>query len=172
MFRLVMLALAGSLVTQGAASAVTFSYKSAQLSPVSNGGIAGAKVINITFSAPAAPNPGACVMTQALKYYSDGADTKASLRAANYIITKNVIVDGQNEHKVPVTYANVCLASDGQTVTGIYQLYAINGSNLFLVNNQQPGSTDLAQFDIYFGGQIPQVYSSGSSVPGVWATTR
>jgi len=171
MYRTAVFAMSAILAASSGALGATFAYKSAPLTVINLGGIVGAKRISIVFSAKAAPQPGACVMTQALKSYKDGADTPASLKKSGYIITKDVVVDGSNEHNVPVTYATVCLSTDGTTYSGIYQLYASAGTNLFLVNNQQTGGTDLAQFDVYFGGEIPQVYSSASTKAGVWTIT-
>jgi len=171
MFRSFSVTCAALLALSPAALGATFTYTSAPLTVINLGGIAGAKRITIVFGAKAAPAAGACVMTQALKNYHDGADTRANLKAKGYIVIKNVTQDGGIERQVPVTYAMVCLGADGKTVAGNYQLYASAGTNLFLVSNQQTGGTDLAQFDIYFGGQIPQIYSNASTKPGTWTIT-
>jgi len=176
MLRKVYLTAAGLLISTGAAFGSTFTYTSAPLSVSSEGGN-GAKQVVISFAAVAPPAPGKCVVTQKLKSYADGAHTVRSLKAAGYILTKNVIQDsGGNEKIVKMTYAKVCLGTDGKTVTGQYQIYFTYTSGVvygwFIANNlayNVPG--DDVEVDLYFGGEVPQVYSNVSDTQGTWVIT-
>jgi hypothetical protein len=164
------------LMGSSAAFASTFTYTSAPLTVTSEGGN-GAKQVEVSFSAAAAPAPGRCVVTQTLKKYADRAHTIKSLKTAGYVLTKNVIQDsGGNERTVKMTYATVCLGKDGKTVTGQYQVYFTYTAGLvygwLIANNLAytvPG--DDVELDLYFGGEVPQVYSNTSDTQGTWTIT-
>ena len=158
----------------GASSAVasTFTYTSQPLQVGSNGGTGATQVV-ISFSGTA-PAPGKCTLTQTIAGYQDGGDSLHSLRNSGFKLVKNIIND--LDKKIRMTYANVCLAADGHTVTGQYQIYFSYASGLvtgsFTVNNlgyYYPG--DLAEKDLYFGGEIPQIYSNYSTTQGTWVIT-
>jgi len=173
MLRKACLTTACLLIGTGAALGSTFTYTSAPLSVGSEGGN-GAKQVKISFAALAPPAPGKCVLTQKVMAYADGAHTLRKLRADGYILTKNVIQDtGGNEKVVKMTYANVCLGTDGKTVTGTYQIYFTYSNSVvygwFIANNlaySVPG--DDVEVDLYFGGEVPQVYSNVSDTQGTW----
>jgi hypothetical protein len=177
MFRTITLTVVGMLIGSGAALATTFTYKSAPLTPASNGGN-GATQVTVAFTALAPPAPGKCLMTQRLKSYADSARTLRQLKSGGYIIVKNIVKELSNgqEQVVPMTYAKVCLAKDGATVTGVYQIYATYTSGIvydeFLANNQQAGGTDIVQFSLYLGGDIPHLYANVSSQAGSWQMTN
>lgn len=177
MLQQVSLAFAAMLIGTGAAYGSTFTYTSAPLSVGSEGGNGATQVV-VTFSAPAPPAPGKCLVTQTLTNYSDGAHTIASLKAGGYVLTKNVIQDsGGNERVIKMTYASVCLAKNGVTMTGTYQVYFQYSAGLvygwFIANNLAytvPG--DDVEVDLYFGGEVPQVYSNLSATQGTWTFKR
>lgn len=160
------------LTGANAAVASTFTYTSQKLQVGSNGGTGATKVV-ISLSGTA-PAPGKCTLTQQIAGYKDGGDTLRSLRSTGYVLTKNIVND--LDKKIRMTYANVCLSADGLTVTGQYQIYfsyaagIVTGS--FTVNNLAyycPG--DLVEKDLYFGGEVPRVYSNYSNTQGSWVIT-
>jgi hypothetical protein len=172
MHRIVWLAAFGFLTATNAAVGSTFTYTSQRLQVGSNGGTGATKVV-ISYSGTA-PAPGGCTLTQQVAGYRDGGDTLKSLRGVGFKLVKTIVTD--QDRKVKVTYANVCLGVDGQTVTGQYQIYfsyaggGVTGT--FVVNNlayYYPG--DLVEKDLYFGGEVPQVYSNYSNAQGSWVIT-
>lgn len=171
--RTLWLACAAMLVGAGSALASTFTYTSAPLSPVSNGGN-GATQVTVVFTAPGPPAPGKCVTTLMLKSYNDGARKLRDLKAGGYVIVRTIIKELPNgeEVTIPETYAKVCLKTDGATVTGIYQIYATRTAGTvfesFFADDQETGGADRVEFDLYLGGEVPQVYSDFSSQPGTW----
>jgi hypothetical protein len=155
----------------GAAHSSTFTYTSAPLEVGSEGGNGATQVV-IAFTGKT-PAAGKCVLTQAVQGYNDGAHTLKSLKADGYVLTKTV---KQDDKKVKVTYANVCLGKDGVTVAGQYQIYFSYNQGIvygwFVANNLAyyvPG--DDVELDLYYGGETPQVYSNTSNVQGTWAIT-
>ena len=72
-----------------------------------------------------------------------------------------------------MTYANVCLGRDGKTLSGQYQIYFTYSGGLpsgwFIANNLgYYVQGDDVEVDLYFGGEIPQVYSNTSTTQGKW----
>lgn len=172
MLQRVSLAAACLLIGTGAAFASTFTYTSQPLQVGSEGGN-GATGVVISFTGDA-PAPGRCVLTQKVTRYQDGAHTMRSIKRDGYVLTKTVTND--NDKKIRLTYADVCLGNDGQTITGQYQIYftytsgAVYGQ--FYANNlayNVPG--DLVELDLYLGGEVPQVYSNSSNAQGTWVIT-
>ena len=160
-------AILGFALAASAASGATFSYAGTALSPAVGGGT-GAKAITLSFTAAQAPKPGKCVLATKLAKYSDGARTWNKLRKAGYKLIRN----GDTG---PVTYARVCLGTNGTTVSGTYNILAeyYNGVVLddFIANNISNGNaTDRVEFDEYLGGD-PHIYSDVSASPGIWLIT-
>lgn len=170
MLQKVLLAAACGAMSSGAAFAGTFTYTSQALQVRSEGGNGATQVV-VAFTGKA-PARGKCVSTQKVAAYEDGAHTLASLASDGYVLTKTIVGD---TGKIRMTYANVCLGKDGHTVTGQYQIYFTYSSGYggdFFANNLAyyvPG--DLVELDLYFGGEIPQVYSNSSNTQGTWAIT-
>jgi hypothetical protein len=151
----------------GAAVGGTFTYTSQPLQVASEGGNGATQVV-VSFTGKA-PARGKCATSQNVVSYEDGAHTLASLASEGFVLTKWIETDTR---RVRMTYATVCLGKDGHTVTGQYQVYfnyPVGYGGDFYANNLAyyvPG--DLVELDLYFGGEIPQVYSNTSSVQGVW----
>lgn len=164
------LAAAWGMFACTAASATNFTYTSQPLQVGSEGGNGATQVV-VTFSGRA-PAPGKCIRTQKVVAYSDGANTLASLQSQGFVLTKTIVTD---TGRVRMTYANICLGSDGQTVSGAYQVYFNYPSNYggdFYANNlayYNPG--DLVELDLYFGGEVPQMYTNYSNTQGTWVIT-
>ena len=172
MLRKLSVAAACLLVGTGAAFASTFTYTSQPLQPYSEGGN-GAKQVVISFLGNP-PAPGKCTLTQKVTYYHDGAHTLGSMKRHGFALVKTVVND--LDKKVKLTYANVCLKKDGQTVTGTYQIYWTYANSVvtdyLYANNLAyyvPG--DLVELDEYLGGEVPQVYSNASATQGTWTIT-
>jgi len=172
MFLRLWLTVACLLIGTGVAFGSTFTYTSQPLQVGGNGGT-GATQIVISFRGHT-PRPGRCTLTQSLQSFDDGATTLASLQANGFVLRKSVIND--NDKIVRLTYATVCLGTDGQTVTGQYQIYFTynqgNVSSDFFANNlKYSASADLVELDLYLGGEVPQVYSNYSTTQGTWVIT-
>lgn len=154
----------------GAVVASTFTYTSQPLQVASEGGNGATQVV-ASFQGKT-PAPGKCVQTQHVVDYTDGAHTLASLASQGFVLTKWIQTDTR---WVRMSYANVCLSRDGQTVTGQYQVYfkyPVGYGGDFYANNLAyyvPG--DLVELDLYFGGEVPQMYSNTSAVQGSWVIT-
>ncbi len=172
MHRKIWLAAVLFLTCASGAVASTFTYTSWTLQVGSNGGVGATKVV-ISFSGTT-PAPGACAITQLILNYRDGGNSLRSLRSTGFRLVKTIVTD--QDKKIKVTYANVCLGSDGLTLTGQYQIYFSYAAGLatgsFVTNNlayYYPG--DLVEKDLYFGGEVPQVYSNFSTTQGSWVIT-
>jgi hypothetical protein len=172
MFCKICLIAAGLLAGTGAAFGATFTYTSQPLQEYSEGGN-GAKQVVISFLGNP-PAPGKCTLTQKVTYYHDVVHTLGSMKRNGFALVKSVVND--LDKKVRLTYANVCMKRDRQTVTGQYQIYFTYANSVvtdyFYANNLAytvPG--DLVELDEYLGGEVPQVYSNASNTQGTWTIT-
>lgn len=156
----------GLCLVAGPAAAATFSYVGTALSPSAQGGTGGTAV-TFAFSAAAAPKPGKCVRTLRLLKYADGARTLATLRKAGF-----QIVHGGDTG--PVTFATLCLGTDGVTISGVYEITLTRTvypyTETYFITNGTPGRTDALDYYVYTGA-VPSITADMSASPGSWTIT-